>query len=197
MGCDCHIIIQVFDPITKQYKFARESVSNSRKIQIDEHLTFTIYSPSTEKLALISSEELKNNLFIHKDCEDEKCDCQYDFHTEFHIKRDYALFGKIANVRYENEHENMQPRGLPEDADDLLKHMIYEYQDSIEYGKYGGPGDYHSHTYLSDHEIDNLSYDIYQNTWNNGGLKELKLLLNRVRDSFPVLESRFIIAFDN
>jgi hypothetical protein len=193
MGCDCHIIVQILDPMTNEYKFVRESVCNTRKFCLGNDFNVVVYSPSTEKLASISSEDFKLKLSEHKECENEKCECQDDFYTQFHIKRDYTLFAKIANVRArENETGNMEPRGIPNDADNLLKHLLLEPQNGIEHSKMYDPSELHSHTYLSDIEIDNLNFE---DKW--GGLSELKTLLARVRDSFPGLSSRFIIAFDN
>lgn len=193
MGCDIHIIIQVLDPITNEFKFVRESVNTSQKIRIDEHLIFVIYSDeSNEKLILMSSEELKDNLVKHTGCQVEECECQYDFNLEFHVKRDYRLFAKIANVRsYGKSEGNMKSRGLPDDASDILEHIFYESQDGIPLCECIDPGNLHSHTYLHDYEIENLDID------NSQGLKELKRLLTRVHDNFPGLQSRFIIAFDN
>jgi hypothetical protein len=193
MGCDIHIIIQVFDPITGEYKFVHESTNTSQKIQISEHITFVIYSgESTGKLVIISSDELKTKLINHADCKIEECECQYDFNLEFHIQRDYHLFEKIANIRSDNElKENIEPKGLPEDASDILTHIFFENQNDLPLCVCLNPDDLHSHSYLSDFEIDNLNID------NSGGLLELKQLLTRVRENFPGLESRFIIAFDN
>jgi len=193
MGCDIHIIIQVLDPITNEFKFVRESVNTSQKIRVDEHLTFVIYSDeSNEKLILMSSDELKDSLVEHAGCQVDECECQYDFNIQFHIKRDYRLFAKIANVRSYGESEgNMESRGLPNDASDILEHIFYETQYDIALCECIDPGNLHSHTYLYDYEIENLNIDDSQ------GLKELKQLLIRANDNFPGLESRFIIAFDN
>ena len=193
MVCDIHIIIQVFDSVIGEYKFVRESTNTNQKIQVSEHITFVVYSSeSTGKLILISSHELKDNLVNHSNCEIKDCECQYDFNLEFHVKRDYRLFRKIANVRSNDEsRENIEPRGLPDDACDILKHIILEHQDDIPLCKCSDPDNLHSHSYLSDYEIDELNIEGSQ------GLLELKQLLNRVRDNFPGLQSRFIIAFDN
>jgi len=193
MGCDIHIIIQVLDLITNEFKFVRESVNTSQKIRISEHLTFVIYSDeSNEKLILMSSDELKDNLIKHADCQIDECDCQIDFNLEFHVKRDYRLSAKIANVRsYGESEENMESRGLPDDASDILKHIFYEAQDDIPLCECIDTGNLHSHTYLYDYEIENLNIE------NSQGLTELKRLLTRVKDNFSGVESRFIIAFDN
>ncbi len=191
MGCDIHIIIQVFDPVTGEYKFVRESKNTNQKINVNEHIIFIIYSnESTEKLVLISSDELKNDLLNHSECQVDDCECNYDFNLEFHIRRDYHLFGKIANVRSDSK-DNIEPRGIPDDASDILTHIFFEEQDDLPLLKCSNRDDFHSHSYLSDYEIDDLNIE------NSSGLLELKQLLERVRDNFPGLRSRFIIAFDN
>jgi len=190
MGCDIHIIIQILD--NDEYKFVCESKITSKKITIDEHLTFIIHdSLSNEKLISISSEELKNNFIEHNNCQVDQCECKYDFNVHFNIRRDYVLFRKIANVRsYENSAENMEPRGLPEE-NDILEHILYEVNDDIPSCKCLYTDELHSHTYLDDNEIDDLNIE------NSEGLKELKRILSRVRENFPDCKSRFVIAFDN
>lgn len=194
MGCDIHIIIQVFDPVTCEYKFVRESINTRQKVQLSENVTFVIprFIDPTEKLVLSSSGELKDNMINHSNCQIDECECTCDFNVEFNIMRDYRLFEKIARVRSDNESkENIEPRGLPEDASDILKHIIFEHQDNLPTLKCSNRDDFHSHSYLSDYEIDDL------NIKNSKGLVELKELLERIRKNFPWLRSRFIIAFDN
>jgi len=89
MGCDIHIIIQVFDPVTGEYKFVRESTNTRQKVKLSEHVTFLIYSSvSTEKSVLNLSDELRTDLLNHSNCQVDECECGYDFNVEFHLRRD-------------------------------------------------------------------------------------------------------------
>ena len=86
----------------------------------------------------------------------------------------------------------MEPRGIPQDATDMLHHIFIENVDWIPLCKCTlTPEDLHSQTYLFDYEINNLDIK------NSEGLVELKELVGRVHSNFPGLQARFIIAFDN
>jgi hypothetical protein len=189
MGCTIHIVIQIFDQNTGKYLCVRESESNSFKIQLGENAFCTVMLPSTSKLLTISSEELENLIIEHETCDDVHCQCQVDFGLMFNTMRDYITFSKIAGVR--SRDEKIQPKGLPDDIDDVLCHIIYERQDNFAKTKGMNPDDFHSHTYISDDEIDNYQFE------DSGGLAEIKDLLARVRENFLLCKSRFIIFFDN
>lgn len=189
MGCDIYILIEIFDPITKKYLLLREERSNNVTVQLGEHCMITLRNPSDSPLMTVTSAELNNWRQQHKNCEDYQCQCYNDFNISFGLNRDYIFFNKIAGVR-SNEKGTVQPRGLPFDTDDSIKEILLEdKKDSFRKGM--NPCDLHSHTFLYDTEIDALNFD------DNGGLKEMKGLLQRVRNNFPDQVARFLIAFDN
>lgn len=189
MGADIHVLCQIFDPITKKYLLVRETISNNITVPLGENCRITIRRPSDSLLSTITTEELKRLRQEHKDCEDYHCECQSDFNISFGIVRDYVFFGKIADVRG-SEKENMKPRGLPIDIDDVIRETLLEnVEDSFNKGM--NPCDFHSHTFFYDTEIDAFNFD------DNGGLAATKELLQRVRNNFPDNVARFLIAFDN
>lgn len=188
MGCDIHILIQIFDPISNTWIFVKETSGDNLQHIRHEGLTLTIFSQSSGKLDCITSEELEYKRKAHEKCDDEECDCYSDFYVWFHVRRDYHLFKKIAGIRDYGEEMTVIPKGLPSDADDALKNMLIDGEGIY---KSMHPADLHSHTYLSDAEIEEFQFE------DNGGLEELKTLLRRVQRDFPDKQSRFVIAFDN
>jgi hypothetical protein len=120
-----------------------------------------------------------------------KCECQNDFNISFGIKRDHAFFTKIANVRsYEGEKNNIKPRGLPVDLDNVVRNTLLESEEDT-FCKSMSPFDLHSHTFFYDTEVDAFDFE------DHGGLKEFKELLERVRNNFHYCSCRFLITFDN
>lgn len=129
MGCDIHILFQVFDPVTKKWLLIKQS--NNELMTVND-----------KDIAILV-------LLVGKDNYDDELEEYYGKTSDFWFSttRDYILFAKIANVR--NEYgllDVLEPRGLPKDL-----HISVE--------KLFESGDYHSHTWLLDTEIEALNLD--------------------------------------
>ena len=185
MGTDIHIIIQIFIPKLNQWVLVRNLHSNMKTYILSEHVKISIIDTENfdMELTILTPKEFDFKRKTHENCKDMDCYCQHDFNIWFGLNRDYKLFNKITGARYKTE-DSMSPRGLPENIYYITKSILVD--DEEHNYKSLHPIDLHSHTYLSDNEIDGL--DEYN---------DIKKLLKCVQNNFPDYESRFLITFDN
>lgn len=139
MGCDIHILIQILDPVTMQWRLVKQEPLKNMTTVADEDIPVLI-SPSDD---------------------DPRHDEIYEEFSErlepfwFGVGRCYLLFAKIANVRnYYGLLDVREPRGVPTDLTEPVRDIFDD-------------NGHHSHTWLLDEEIGDLNMEecpVYKST---------------------------------
>lgn len=142
MGCDIHILYQVYDPVTKEWLLVKDHTIAVPNDQIPQ-----LYHQGKAESTTMTSES--HNSTVVEEFTEEDYDIYYEALDHFwgNIDRDYLLFAKLAGVRNEYGLLNIHtPRGFPEGLDTRVKEL------------YDDPN-FHSHTWLLDAEIEHLDME--------------------------------------
>lgn len=138
MGCDSHILIQVFDPATKTWQLVKSEPTEDA--EDDEN--YTLHAVPDDQLPVCGVPTKDNEDEVYEKFDEDQCGFW------FGTSRDYVLFAKIADVR--NEYgllDVLQPRGVPEDLSERVKSIFGVIDDGM--GR-------HSRTWLLPEDIEHL-----------------------------------------
>lgn len=173
MGCDIHILFQVYNVATKKWCLVKQDGDN-----------------------YILVEDQNIPVFVLPENDDQVDEAYEEFYDKtapfwFGLRRDYILFAKIANIRNdEGLLDVKEHRGIPSDVCESIK-LLLQYSEDPQFGEY------HSHTWLLDTEIDTLNMNetpIYKSNYfiRLSDYEELKKKYPEMKaDSFYVNHYRY------
>jgi hypothetical protein len=142
MGCDIHILFQVFDTALNRWYIVKQ---NDDDLQLVEEGEIPELYHQGDMMSTYAVSSNTDEGSINEDDIELWSEAMARFW--FYVDRDYLLFAKLANVRNDYGLLNVyEPRGLPDGLDDKIKEMLSD-------------GDLHSHTWLLDHEIEKIDMD--------------------------------------
>lgn len=121
---------------------------------------------------------------------------------EYHIWRNYLIFGILAGVREENVERISDPRGYPADISAGMKAHVNMFLGGISESEFGEL----IHEEIDYHSISHVYYDeiikaenIYNRKIQDDGMKDCNIFdnLHRIKEKLDCDDMRLIFYFDN